>query len=125
VNLVQLQSDWRRAFPAAAVRPELDTAGWVDAVFGQALMTHLVVLALDIDTDGHAQATVATLAGLLEGGLAEGQDNLREELANVVVDLRLCTWPRLLEEAWPFLGLRTREVVAAALLAGEIERMSA
>jgi hypothetical protein len=125
VNLVQLQSDWRRAFPTAAVRPELDTAGWVDDVCGQALMAHLVVLALDIDTNSSARATVATLAGLLEGGLAEGEDNLREELANVVVDLRLCTWPRLLQEAWPFLGRRSREVVAAVLVASEIERMSA
>ena len=99
MNLVKLQSDWRRAFPAAVVRPELTTADWVDAVFGQALMTHLVTLALDIDTGGRAQATVATLAEQLEVGLAEGEGDLGQELANVVVDLRLCAWPVLLEVA--------------------------
>jgi hypothetical protein len=123
MDIVELESELRRAAPAvsASIEASQDPWTWADEVFGRALMTELVKLALEIDGDT-ARSTVAALAELLDRALVEADDDLRADLASVVVDLRLCSWPRLLETAWPYLGPETRLVAATSLSAAALDR---
>jgi hypothetical protein len=125
MDIVELQSELQRTLPVTSestANASQDSWRWADAVFGRALMTELVKIALEIDGGGAAKAAVATLAQLLDRALVEGEDDLRIGLASVVVDLRLCSWPRLLQTAWPYLGPETRRVAAASMSATTLAR---